>query len=126
MKHANSDIDDKIRQALAEDDQLLDFDELGEQNIFEMLVGIFRGRLWWLNLLIWIFQLIFIGVAVRAAWSFFEASEVRDQILFATVFLWSVGVIGMFKMWFWMAMNRNTILRELKRLELQVARLTQG
>jgi hypothetical protein len=29
----------------------------------------------------------------------------------------------MLKMYFWMEMNKNVVLREIKRLELQVARL---
>jgi hypothetical protein len=33
-----------------------------------------------------------------------------------------VGV-AMLKMYFWMEMNKNVTLREMKRLELQVARL---
>jgi|GEM_PF-3584282 len=31
--------------------------------------------------------------------------------------------IGLIKIWYWMELNRNTVLREIKRLELQVAHL---
>jgi hypothetical protein len=31
--------------------------------------------------------------------------------------------VAMLKMYFWMEMNKNMLLREVKRLELQVARL---
>ena len=46
-----------------------------------------------------------------------------------TSLLWSAGAlltmlaVAMLKMYFWMEMNRNATLREVKRLELQVARL---
>ena len=127
MKPTDNDIDDKIRRALAEDEKSLDFSAAtGDQGIIEMMLGMFHGRLWWLNVLVFVFQLLFMGLTVWAGWSFFGATVVRDQILFATVFLWGVGVIGMFKIWFWMVMNRNSVIREIKRLELQVARLSQG
>ena len=122
----HSDIDDKIRRALAEDDQSLDFGPPAEQGIIEMMLGMYRGRLLWLNVLVSIFQLLFMALAIWSAVSFFSATEVRDQILFSTLFLWGVGVTGMFKIWFWMVMNRNALIREVKRLELQVASLTQG
>jgi hypothetical protein len=44
--------------------------------------------------------------------------------------LWSVGAVitmlgvAMLKMYFWMEVNKNIVLREVKRLELQVARLS--
>ena len=53
----------------------------------------------------------------------FAAVETRDVVL------WSVGAVvsmlgvAMLKMYFWMEMNKNVVLREVKRLELQVARL---
>ena len=31
--------------------------------------------------------------------------------------------MAMLKMYFWMKMNKNVVLREMKRLELQIARL---
>jgi hypothetical protein len=37
--------------------------------------------------------------------------------------LWAALAVAMLKMYFWMEMNKNVMLREMKRLELQVARL---
>jgi hypothetical protein len=51
------------------------------------------------------------------------AVEVREVVA------WSVGAIlamlgvAMLKMYFWMEMNKNVVLREVKRLELQIARV---
>ena len=126
MTHSNNDIDDKIRQALLADEDLADFESTGEQNIFAQLFELFKGRQRWLNVLGAILQLIYLGLAIWTAIRFFEADTVRDQILFATGFLASVGITMAFKIWFWMVMNRNSVLREIKRLELQVARLGQG
>lgn len=126
MSESNNPIDDKIRRALAEDDKWIDVGPVREQGIFEMMLGMYRGRLLWLNLIVSVFQLLFMVLAIWSAFSFFDATEVREQIMYATLFLWGVGVTGMFKIWFWMVMNRNSMIREVKRLELQVAELSQS
>ena len=41
---------------------------------------------------------------------------------FLSLFLWVV----MMKIWFWLELLRNSVTREVKRLELQVALLNQG
>jgi hypothetical protein len=63
------------------------------------------------------------GAFLYCAWHMFATTDARDTVL------WSVGAIltmlgvAMLKMHFWMEMNKNLVLREVKRLELQVARL---
>ncbi len=81
------------------------------------------GRTWWFNLIGVPVMLAFLGVAVWAGIRFFEASETRGMILWAVVFLFSAQSIGLLKLWYWMLLNRNSVTREVKRLELQVARL---
>lgn len=122
MKNQHDDIDDKIRRAMISEEKGLKIGPSHEQGVFESLLGLFKGRLRWLNFLVWFFQMVFIGLAAWSAYRFFGAPEVKNQILFATLFLWGVGVTGLFKIWFWMVMNRNVVMREVKRLELQVAR----
>lgn len=137
MTHSPSDIssdsgnnvDEKIRRALAADEELAGFGAgdnptSGDQNIFQDIFEVFRGRQRWLNLLGAVFQLIYFCLCVWSAFRFFEAEAVREQILFATGFLACLGITMAFKIWFWMVLNRNALLREVKRLELQIARLT--
>lgn len=117
-----NDLNGKIRQALTEEG----FDPRDlerEQTIFQMLFETFRGQQRYVNILGAIFQLIFMALTVWAAMRFFDASQAREQILFSTLFITSFGVTMSFKIWFWMVMNRNALSREIKRLELQVARL---
>ena len=121
--------DEEIRRALAADEELAGFGTsdnptAGDQSIFKELFEIFRGRQRWLNLLGVVFQLIYLGLGIWSAFRFFEAEALGDQILFATGFLACLGVTMAFKIWFWMVLNRNSVLREVKRLELQVARLS--
>ena len=47
------------------------------------------------------------------------------MIAWATGFLWGVMWIVMLKVWFYVEVNKNSITREIKRLELQLANLSR-
>lgn len=117
-----SEIDDKIREALEETG--IDADEFGEEDSLRtLLADSFQGKLRWMTILALIYQLIFLGLAILAAVRFFDATATGDQILWASVFLGCLVLSAMVKIWNWMMINRNRVLREIKRLELEVARL---
>lgn len=46
-----------------------------------------------------------------------------NQIAWSVCFLFSNMAVAMMKLWFWMQMDKNVVIREMKRLELQVATL---
>jgi len=66
-----------------------------------------------------------LGVLIYAFIQFFQAEEVKDWILYGIIILMSHTSIAMLKIWNWMQMDKNAILRETKRLELQVAMLVE-
>jgi uncharacterized membrane protein YciS (DUF1049 family) len=117
------DLDKKIREAIrAEDPDLVaGFGE--EPSIFELLFDTMRGRHRWLNLLGAIFTLAFLALAIVCAVKFFAADEVRDLLMWAAGFVVCFSSVGMMKIWYWLEMQRNATTREIKRLELQIARL---
>ena len=95
-----------------------------EDGLFSQLFGLFRG-----NMMLWnIFGLVLaVLTAVLMFWSgyqFFISEGMDDRIFWGVLLLafWT-GTIGI-KIWFWLEMNRNSTLREIKRLELAVAQLT--
>lgn len=83
------------------------------------------GRTWWFNLLGVPVMFAFFVLAVWAAVRFFSAQDTRAMIMWAAIFLVSTQSIAMLKLWYWMLMNRNAVTREVKRLEFQVARLSE-
>jgi hypothetical protein len=95
----------------------------GEEGLIEQITATFHGRMRLWVVLTWLMTAVWAGVAVWAAAAFFRATATRDWILYATIFLWSLIAVAMLKMWNWMEANRYTHTREIKRLELQVARL---
>jgi hypothetical protein len=52
-----------------------------------------------------------------------SASDVREVVLWSVAVIFALLSVAMLKMYFFMEMNKNVLLREVKRLELQVARL---
>jgi hypothetical protein len=118
-----SNLDRAIREALSKEDAefLSRFDEhstpVGE------VLDTFRGRWALMNAFAAVITFALFGGFVYCAWQMFATTDARDTVL------WSVGAViamlgvAMLKMYFWMEMNKNVVLREVKRLELQVARL---
>jgi hypothetical protein len=119
-----TDIDDAIRGALSEEDARLLERFRADLPLPQQLMDSFRGQLAWLNVLSWIMGFVIFAVGVYCAWRFLTVSDV------AAMLRWALGVIiaGMglqlIKLFSWMEIEKNAIVREVKRLELQVARLS--
>lgn len=115
--------DDTIKAALREDneDLLKDFDEPG---LFSQAMTTMRRGPRWIKVLVFTFSFVFFILQIWTAVRFFQATEVQHMIAWATSFLVCAMAVGMLKMWFWMQMDKYVVLREVKRLELQVARLS--
>lgn len=117
-------IDDAIRQALsAEDAKLLD--AFGaEQGLHNQLLQTFQGRLWWVNVFGWILGFALFAALCYCVWRFLGTPDLREMLIWGV----AVGVaftgLAMVKIWFFLEMQKNAIIREVKRLELQVARLS--
>jgi len=119
MKESDSDIRKVLRDAEASHPD--DIDRGIEFR--QMLVDGFRGKMRWATLVLWAYGLGGTALAVFSAVRFFAAQEVRDLVLYAALFLVGSGLVAFMKLWYWTLMNRNTVLREVKRLELRVAEL---
>lgn len=118
-----TDLDKKIREALREEDSEL-FDEFaGEASIFEMLMETFRGKHRWLVFLTMFWTLVFLVLGVLSVVRFFRAEDVHDTVMWAAASAFFLSGVTMMKVWYWMELNKNAVTREIKRLELQIARL---
>ncbi len=116
-------LDDKIREALQKEDAEL-FEEVGsEPSIYEMLMETFRGRHRWLVFLTMFWTIVFMVLGVFSVVRFFRADETRDMLMWAAASAFLLSGVSMMKVWYWMELNKNSVTREIKRLELQIARL---
>lgn len=117
------DIDEKIRDALKAEEAELFAEYEGEQGIFEMIAGVFRGKLRWLIVVTTVAMIVMFAAGIYAGFQFFEAEDMREMIAWSMAFLFCMLGVTIMKMWFWMEINKNTITREIKRLELQISSL---
>lgn len=118
-----NELDRKIREALQKEDAELYEDFAVEPSIFEIVMETFRGKQRWMGFLFMFWTTVFLVLTVLSAIRFFRAEETREMLIWATASVLFILGISMMKIWFWMEMNKNSITREIKRLELQIARL---
>lgn len=120
---SNNNIDKKIRQALMNEDVAV-FDEFSdEQSPFDQAMQLLKGRNRLLNLLAMFVTLIFMAVGVTCLWRFIAAEETKELLGWAMGLAFSLSAVSMIKLWAWMEIEKNSTIREIKRLELQVAHL---
>lgn len=120
-----SSIDDTIRQALRAEDQEW-FDSLAEQSPINQVIESFRTRNRFLIAFSIVITFGLMGGCVWCGIEMFRAPEVREQILWAMGVFFTVQGITAIKLWYFMELNKNSVVRETKRMELQIARLTSG
>ena len=114
-----------ITEALSEDEKEL-FNTYDEQGMFQMLGGLFQGKMRWLNAGILIVQFALAGLAFYCGYQLFNTSEVTEVIQFGAGLVFPLMGIGLLKLFQFMEMHKNATIREIKRLELQVSVLAKS
>src|SRR4051794_6594581 len=121
-----SSIDDRIRQSMSSDDQALLARIDADDTIYREVIATFQGRMRWLNIGASIVGFTLFGVALFCAWRFITQTDPRSMILWGAGTGLAAAGLSMIKIWFWMEIQKNAIVRELKRVELQVANLAKA
>lgn len=111
-----NDIDQKIQAALR--GQTGDETLLTEPNIAEEVIVAFRGRYRWLSTIVFIWSIVFFIGAVWAAVRFYNAETVASQLRWGGLSLLLILMVSFIKVWIWLEMQTNRLMRELKRVEL--------
>jgi Family of unknown function (DUF6768) len=122
MANTDDDTDNIIRRALEQEgkDQLRDLDD---PTLSELLVQTFRGRHRRVAIGGAVLNfLLFVG-AVFSAIQCLRAPDVRSTVLWGLASFLCAGLVTAIKIWYWLEMCRLSITRDVKRLEIQVARL---
>lgn len=120
-----STFDEDIRNAMQPGTDEASLRSAGDEGMIRQVAATFRGRMRFWVMLTWAATALWIGVGAWAAIAFFRSQDTRDWIMYACVFLFAAMAVAMLKMWNLMEMNRNTHTREIKRVELQLARLAE-
>ncbi|MBL8552619.1 MAG: hypothetical protein JNJ73_21710 [Hyphomonadaceae bacterium] len=118
-----SDLDKAIREALSAEDAAL-LERLGaEPALPQRLLETFGGPFAFINVMGWVAGLAIFAVGVYCGWRFWTAPDLREMLVWMGAGGLATAGVVMIKLWFWMELQRQATVREIKRLELQIARL---
>ncbi|WP_074409975.1 MULTISPECIES: DUF6768 family protein [Aquimarina] len=120
MENKMKDIDQLIKETLSQEEAKF-YDDLDEQNLFEMLGGLFNTKHRWIIVLMNIATVVAFGFLIYCIIQFLNTDNTNELIKWFAGGAICFMVIGMTKLFAWMQMDKNALLREIKRLELQVS-----
>lgn len=120
MKNNEQQIDQLIKESLSENEAKF-YDELDEQNLIQMLGGLYKTKNRWFILLMNLVSLIVFGLLIYCTVQFFNTQNTNELIIWMAGGFVCLTFISMIKLFVWMQMDKNALLREIKRLELVVA-----
>jgi len=123
MKNKMEEIDHLIKDTLSKEEAVF-YDSLEEQNLFEMIFGLFRGKNAWFLIISNILTIVFFGLFIYCCIQFFNVESAEELVKWGFGGLLFLVSMCMLKIYAWMQMDKNAILREMKRLELQVMSLS--
>ena len=116
-------IDEAIRQTLSAEDAKALERYGADSSLVQQVLEAFQGRTAMLNVLVWAVALALFVASVYSGWRFFETTDVPQMLRWGGATLLAVISLISAKLWFWQELKSNAVIREVKRLELQVARL---
>lgn len=111
-----NDIDRKIQAALQRESAGESL--LAEPNLAEEVIAAFRGRHRLLSTLMFLINIMLFALMVWSAVRFHRAETVPLQLQWGALTFALLLLVSMIKLWFWLEMHSNRVLRELKRVEL--------
>ena len=118
-------IDEKIKHEL--ENEALEIDQIMEQEggLFDRIAGTFKGgmRRW---VIVINFAAIVVGLLiVWTGYRFYLLIDLETPLFWGVCFVVLLVMQGFIKNWIFMEMNRNSIMREVKRVEISIAQLSK-
>ncbi|MEO8061575.1 MAG: DUF6768 family protein [Pseudomonadota bacterium] len=117
-------IDERIQKALSSEDQAFLAQMNADGSLYRDITAMFRGHTRWLNAFAWLLAFALFALAVVCGWQFLVQTDLRSMQRWGVGTILAFIALGMIKLWFWMELQKVVILREIKRVELQLASLT--
>lgn len=113
-------IDRMIKESLSQEEAEF-YNELDEQNPLEMLGGLFHGKNGWFIIVINVVTLIAFVAFIYCLVQFLKVETTNELIKWGAGGFTAILTISMLKVFVWMQLDKNALIREMKRLELQIS-----
>ncbi len=102
------------------------YDDSREDTIRSMVSDFYSRKMLSTVILVWVWGIVFMAGAIFSGVRFFRTDEIRYQIMYAAIFISCIQFVGTLKVFAWQMVHRNSIKREIKRLELRIAELAKS
>ena len=114
-------MNDRQMQAMIDDI----YDSSREDTLLSMVGELYSTRMLPSLLVHGVYSLPFIVLAVYCGIKFFDTQQIQFQLMHAAIFICCVHVLFLRKMIYWQMLIKNSISREVKRLEVRIVELTE-
>lgn len=117
-------IDQHIKKELEEEQVQLDKLIQTDDGLFAMLGNAYQGNLKWWMVMVGVFAFIFTGLLLWSGYHFFTVETTDDRVFWGFICFASIFAQAMFKLWSFMEINRVSVVRSVKHLEMEVEKLS--
>jgi hypothetical protein len=114
-------MDDEQIKKMIEDN----YDSLEEGTISSMLGDFYNRKMASIVIFIWMWAIVFMAGIVYSAVKFFKTDQTQYQLMYVAIFVSLIQFVAILKVFAWQMIHRNSIKREIKRLELRIVELGQ-
>ncbi|WP_237132320.1 DUF6768 family protein [Pseudohongiella sp. O18] len=119
-------LDNRIKNELESDAAEIDKAMAEKEGLIQFAASPFKGGLRHWMVVAYVAIAVLTVVLIWCGYRFFMAESVDQRVFWGVWFVMTVNAQGMLKLWSWMEMNRNSVIREIKRLEIAVGKLHTG
>lgn len=118
-------IDKLITESLSKDEAEFYKNLEKEKGLWESFGELYSGKLAWITAVMTIVHFILAIVVFYSGYQFFTAESTAVMLHYGAILFLALIFASMIKLWTWLQMQKNAILREVKRSEYQVAVLME-
>lgn len=115
-----NDINKKILQAMREDQSANDTKE-EQANPLQLIGRSFKGTFKFTGTFVILMQIVFAGLAIYFGYNMVYETQLDGKFNWLLAAIITFIIFVALRLWLFMELNRLSILRELKRVELQIA-----
>ena len=116
-------IDEKILESWESEEREI-LEKYGKElGFFGLIAESFRGKMKPIVCAVFLLALIFAVILIYCAVHFFMVEDIGLKLNWMAVGLTALIVIGLIRLWYFMELNRLSLMREIKKLELQISLL---
>jgi len=117
-----TDFDTKLRESLSADDEQFLKSLEDDRGLFTQLGATLHGPLKFWTRLVFVVTVLVSVLAFYSAYQAIMAEALRETVLWSAAAVAAFNGVSMLKQWLFERMNHLAVLREIKKIELRLAR----